>query len=52
MRLACGDAVAPLPDPHAAADPDVYWVRTLDCGPVALRGDSGFDDFPRAGFEA
>lgn len=46
--LALGDDVEPLPDPNAAVEPDVYWVRTLDCGPVALRGEAAFDAFPVA----
>jgi len=42
----------PLPapaDPYRAVETGVYWVRTLDCGPVALRGEEGFDAFPTAG---
>ncbi len=48
-RLAAGEAVAPLADPHRAVELDLYWVRTLDCGPVLVRGDAGFDGYPSAG---
>jgi carbamoyl-phosphate synthase large subunit len=48
-RLASGEAVAPLPDPHRAVELDLYWVRTLDCGPVLVRGDAGFDGYPAVG---
>jgi hypothetical protein len=48
-RLAAGEAVPPLADPHRAVELDLYWVRTLDCGPVLVRGDAGFDRYPSAG---
>jgi carbamoyl-phosphate synthase large subunit len=48
-RLASGEAVAPLPDPRRAVELDLYWVRTLDCGPVLVRGDAGFDGYPAVG---
>ena len=37
VQLAFGEAVAgaPLIDP---VEPDTYWIRTLDCGPVLVRG--------------
>lgn len=50
-RMAAGEAVAPLADPHRAVEPDVYWVRTLDCGPAVVRGDAGFDGYPTAGMD-
>lgn len=50
VQLARGDRVAPVEPPDRAVESDVYWVRTLDCGPVAVRGDSGFDGYPSAGF--
>jgi carbamoyl-phosphate synthase large subunit len=49
VQLAAGRAVEPLPDPAAAVEVDLYWVRTLDCGPVLVRGDGGFAGYPRAG---
>ncbi|HUH02329.1 MAG TPA: hypothetical protein VML75_10050 [Kofleriaceae bacterium] len=52
VRLARGETGDGPADPHRAVEPDVYWVRTLDCGPVALRGDAAFDGFPRAGFSS
>lgn len=48
VDIARGDAPAPLPDPNRAVEAEVYWVRTLDCGPVVLRGADGFDAFPSA----
>jgi carbamoyl-phosphate synthase large subunit len=51
VRVALGQPDRGPDDPHRAVEPEVYWVRTLDCGPVALRGDAAFDAFPRAGFE-
>jgi len=50
-QLARGDDVAAPADPLAAVEVDVYWVRTLDCGPVALRGESGFDAYPKRGVD-
>ena len=47
-RLALGDAPEPAADPNRCVEPDLYWVRTLDCGPVLVRGEAGFDPFPRA----
>lgn len=47
-RMALGEKIDPLPDPNRAIEADVYWVRTLDCGPVALRGLDGFDGYPEA----
>ncbi len=49
VSMARGDDSEPAADPHAVVEPEVYWVRTLDCGPVAVRGESGFDAFPTAG---
>lgn len=48
VELALGRQLAPQPD---AIAPDVYWVRTLDCGPVALRGERGFHEFPVVGVD-
>ena len=49
VSLARGDAIEPLADANRAVESDVYWVRTLDCGPVVVRGESGFDGYPEAG---
>lgn len=49
VDLAVGRAPQPLADPNAAIRPDLYWVRTLDCGPALIEGDGGFDGFPRSG---
>ena len=49
VQLARGERVDPLANPNAAIEPDLYWVRTLDCGPVVGKGDNGFDQYPRAG---
>jgi carbamoyl-phosphate synthase large subunit len=51
-RLARGDLLVPEPRCHAVIEPELYWVRTLDCGPVLLRGRAAFDEFPSAGFAA
>ncbi len=51
VQLARGDQLDPPADALAAVEVDVYWVRTLDCGPVALRGEAGFDDYPKRGVE-
>ncbi len=51
VRLARGESVAPLECPNAAVRPDLYWVRTLDCGPVLVQGDAGFDQYPKAGID-
>jgi len=51
VRVARGELVEPLPEPAAAIPPDLYWVRTLDCGPELVRGDAGFDGYPEAGFD-
>jgi hypothetical protein len=38
----------PLPArPNDAVPEDLYWVRTLDCGPVLVRGGAAFDAYPR-----
>jgi hypothetical protein len=50
-QMAAGEPLAPSGDPHRAVEPDVYWVRTLDCGPAVVRGDAGFDAYPDAGFD-
>lgn len=50
-QLALGEAVAADGDAHAAVEAGVYWVRTLDCGPVALRGEDAFDGYPRRGVD-
>jgi carbamoyl-phosphate synthase large subunit len=47
--LATGRELGWLPaTPHDVVPPDLYWVRTLDCGPVLVRGDAGFDGYRRA----
>ena len=48
VQLARGEHPAPLPDPNRAIESGLYWVRTLDCGPVLVREDA-FDAFPTAG---
>jgi carbamoyl-phosphate synthase large subunit len=48
-RMALGEAVSPLADPNGCVEPNLYWVRTIDCGPVLVRGDAGFDGYPHAG---
>ena len=50
-RLALGEAVAPDGEPNAAVEAGVYWVRTLDCGPVALRGADAFERYPKRGVD-
>lgn len=50
VQMAIGRGPGPTGDPNAAVEADVYWVRTLDCGPAVVRGDAGFDDYPSAGF--
>jgi carbamoyl-phosphate synthase large subunit len=49
VQLAAGQHPAPLPDPDRAVESGLYWVRTLDCGPVLVRGEEGFSGFPSAG---
>ncbi|HTE53914.1 MAG TPA: hypothetical protein VK698_23830 [Kofleriaceae bacterium] len=49
VQLARGEHPAPLPDPNRAVEIGLYWVRTLDCGPVLVRGEEGFAGFPSAG---
>lgn len=51
VRLALGQAVPQYPV-HDAAPADLYWVRTLDCGPALIEGEAGFDAYVRAGEEA
>lgn len=42
VQLARGDE--PRPDRvRDVLDPDVYWIRTLDCGPVLVRDPGRFD---------
>jgi carbamoyl-phosphate synthase large subunit len=48
VRLALGERLEPAADPNRCVPPDLYWVRTLDCGPALVRGDAGFDEFPEA----
>jgi len=46
--LALGRDLGWLPaSPHDAVPADLYWVRTLDCGPVLLRGEAAFDAYQR-----
>jgi biotin carboxylase len=44
-QLALGRTVAPAVD---SVEPGLYWVRTLDCGPVLVRGAAGFDQYEDA----
>jgi carbamoyl-phosphate synthase large subunit len=44
IRLAMGEDVSPRREP---LEPNLYWIRTLDCGPVLLSEadlDQGFED--------
>jgi carbamoyl-phosphate synthase large subunit len=50
-RLALGRDVPMLPQPRAAVPADLYWVRTLDCGPVLVRGAAEFHAYPTAGID-
>ena len=44
--LASGGDLSWLPrDPYDVVPADLYWVRTLDCGPVLVRGDAGFSRY-------
>ncbi len=44
--LAAGLDLAWLPDtPHDCVPADLYWVRTLDCGPVLVRGEDAFSRY-------
>jgi carbamoyl-phosphate synthase large subunit len=47
VRLARGETPESLAEPNQAVERDLYWVRTLDCGPVLVR-EPEFDRFPRA----
>ena len=49
VQLAMGRPVAPLPQPNRAARVGLYWVRTLDCGPVLVEDEADFDRYPVAG---
>jgi len=51
VELAERGTLEPLAEPNAWVESDLYWVRTLDCGPELLRGDEAFDAFPHAGFD-
>jgi hypothetical protein len=48
VQLARGEHPAPLADPNRAVETGLYWVRTLDCGPVLVR-EEAFAAFPVAG---
>jgi len=48
VQLARGERVTALPDPNRAVETGLYWVRTLDCGPVLVR-EEAFAAFPAAG---
>lgn len=48
VRLALGEPVEAAADPNRCVEPDLYWIRTLDCGPALVRGDAGFDEYPEA----
>lgn len=44
--LATGAPLSWLPAaPHDVVPEDLYWVRTLDCGPVLVRGTAEFDRY-------
>lgn len=44
--LAAGLDLSWLPaSPHDVVEDDLYWVRTLDCGPVLVRGQAGFQGY-------
>ena len=46
--LAAGLDLGWLPaSPYDVVPEDLYWVRTLDCGPVLVRGGAAFDAYPR-----
>ncbi len=46
VALAAGRDLAWLPrDPYDVVPADLYWVRTLDCGPVLVRGTAAFDRY-------
>ena len=45
VEMALG-SVEPLAEPNKAVEVDLYWVRTLDCGPELVRGEAGFDVYP------
>ncbi len=49
VQLARGEHPPPLAEPNRAVESGLYWVRTLDCGPVLVRGEAGFAGFPTAG---
>lgn len=49
VRLARGEEIEPLADPDGAVPAGLYWVRTLDCGPVLVSEEAEFDAFPSAG---
>jgi carbamoyl-phosphate synthase large subunit len=45
-QLAYGeDPSSWVPRPTDVLPEDVYWIRTLDCGPVLLRGRDAFDKY-------
>jgi len=41
VQLALGEPIQDI----GVVEVGLYWVRTLDCGPVLVRGDEGFDEF-------
>lgn len=46
--VALGRDTSWLPaSPHDVVTEDLYWVRTLDCGPVLVRGNTAFDQFEK-----
>ncbi|MBI4509663.1 MAG: hypothetical protein HY698_08490 [Deltaproteobacteria bacterium] len=48
--LAVGRDLGWLPEvPHDVVPEDLYWVRTLDCGPVLVRGTEQFSKFEEIG---
>jgi carbamoyl-phosphate synthase large subunit len=49
VKMALGQDLPSFENPHGIIDADLYWIRTLDCGPELVRGDDGFDVFPAVG---
>ena len=46
VELALGESVPKISKNESAVRPGQYWVRTLDCGPVLLEDEKGFDNYP------
>lgn len=50
VKMVLGENVDHLVRGPDAISAGKYWIRTLDCGPVLVRDESGFDAYPKAGF--